>query len=178
MPPTVILGFSDEYGSWKTTWIRRWSARDRLAQPPSVQPDLAAVDRLQPGQGPGERGLARAGLAHQAERLAPLHLQVDPVNRAQQAHLMAQPGRQRVAGAERDRHVPRGEERGVAWPAASCRGGVTAPPAAARPPPGSARRAGRRSPGRRAAPAAASRSPGSHPRRSCSVGGTGSQAAG
>ena len=31
MPPTVILGFRDEYGSWKTIWILRWSARDRRA---------------------------------------------------------------------------------------------------------------------------------------------------
>ena len=29
MPPTVIRGLSDEYGSWKTIWILRWSARER-----------------------------------------------------------------------------------------------------------------------------------------------------
>ena len=38
MPPTVSRGFSDEYGSWKTIWTRRWSAREPAAAPAPRRP--------------------------------------------------------------------------------------------------------------------------------------------
>ncbi len=65
----------------------RPAARQQLA----VEPDVAPVRPLQPGQGPGQRRLARARLAHQRECLAALDREVDAVDRAQDVLLVPHP---------------------------------------------------------------------------------------
>ena len=70
----VSDGLSDEYGSWNTTWISLASAaarwRPSVSDLPAVEADLPAGDRCQAEDPPAERGLARAGLADQADGLA------------------------------------------------------------------------------------------------------------
>ena len=74
--PTVRRGFSEEYGSWKMICIRRRSARSRLA---SAADDIfprsapaAGIGFHQAQDTPADRGLAAAGLTHQAEGVARL----------------------------------------------------------------------------------------------------------
>ena len=74
MSPTVIRGFSEVYGSWMTIWMFR---RDRRSSRPGQLGDVRAVERhrargrpLQADQQSGHGGLAAAGLADDAERLA------------------------------------------------------------------------------------------------------------
>ncbi len=69
---TDIRGFSDVYGSWNTICTSRRSclrpARDRRVDVLAVDEHLAARRPLDADQHPRQRRLARAGLAHQAER--------------------------------------------------------------------------------------------------------------
>ena len=87
-------------------------ARPAGRQHPAVEADLARVDRAQPGERQGERGLARPGLADQRERLPAGELQVDAVHRTQQPLLVADPGRERRADREVT-DMPRAESSGA-----------------------------------------------------------------
>ena len=83
---TVMRGFSDAYGSWKTIWISRRTGRIGAAV---ERGDVAAVEddrargRLdQPDDRPAERRLAAARLADDAEGLALRDGQIDAVDGA------------------------------------------------------------------------------------------------
>ena len=163
MPPTVSRGFSDEYGSWNTIWIRRWSARDRrLGSRRAVEPDLAAVGRLQSRPGPGRAWTCptrtrRPGPAPRRGRSPgrPRRPRAAGAPRAAAGRPAATPtgNVDRRSGARQQRArsaamVPAGAD-GLAGAAVT--GWPYRPPL----PPGSAPSAGRRWPGRRAAAAAA-----------------------
>ena len=86
--PTVLRGFSDEYGSWKTICISRWralrspSCARRCPRPRTGSP-RGRVE--QPDQQAGGGALAAAGLADDPERLALDHVEghaVDGLDRA------------------------------------------------------------------------------------------------
>ncbi len=77
--PTVCRGFSDEYGSWKIIWISRrigaqLPATDRCVMSRPSNDDLAAGRLQQPGHQAAGGGLAAAGLADHAQRLAGAHV--------------------------------------------------------------------------------------------------------
>ena len=73
--PTLLRGFSDEYGSWKIICISRRSGRMRALREardvPAVEADRARRRIEQPHHQPRGRRLAAARLADDAERLAP-----------------------------------------------------------------------------------------------------------
>ena len=82
-------GLSDENGSWKTTCMLR-PERPHLGLRFRVEAFALPVDRAtvivqQPQDGLAERGLAGAGLADDAERLAALQSEAHVVDRDQQA---------------------------------------------------------------------------------------------
>ena len=85
--PTGTCGSSELYGSWNTICMRRRSAR--RSRPPSarhvdtVEAHRALVGLDQPQHEPAGRGLPRAGLADQGERLAPLEREADVVDRGE-----------------------------------------------------------------------------------------------
>ena len=83
--PIECRGLSEAYGSWKTICIRcaadaaRASPRCVMSWPSKT--DRAAGRLVQPQDRAAEGGLAAAGLADQAERLAALDRQRDAVDR-------------------------------------------------------------------------------------------------
>ena len=85
--------------------------RPRRREHPAVEADLAAVRAQQPGQSLGERGLARPGFADEGECLAPPHLQVNAVDRAEQALLAVDPGGHPRADRERHGDIAGREQR-------------------------------------------------------------------
>ena len=101
--PTVLRGFSDAYGSWKTICMSRRSARSSSplirVMSLAVEPDLAVGGVEQPHRHARERALAAAGLADQTERLARIDLEVDAVDRVHRADLLLEDD------AARDREV-------------------------------------------------------------------------
>ena len=82
--PTRRRGFSEPYGSWKIIWMRRRSGRSwprlRRADVLALELDQARVDVVEPAGAAGQRRLAAAGLADQAERLAPVQLEADALD--------------------------------------------------------------------------------------------------
>ena len=89
MSPTVMRGFSDEYGSWKMICIRRRVLRSseplQLAEVDALEPhaalDLRAGAVEQAEDGPARGRLAAARLADEAERLSAPDLEGDAVHR-------------------------------------------------------------------------------------------------
>ena len=82
---TVMRGFSDAYGSWKTIWTSRrtgriWRRLKRVMSCPSkmIRPAVGSSSLMMRAP---ERRLAAPGLADDAERLALAHRQVDAVDR-------------------------------------------------------------------------------------------------
>ena len=71
--------------SWILPLFRRRPARAELGQVLAVEDDRAGVRVLQAHDEAADRGLAAAGLAHHAERLAPRHLETDVGHRADAA---------------------------------------------------------------------------------------------
>ena len=95
--PTVLRGFSDEYGSWKIICISRRSAFSSaplmcaISRPSNlIEP---AVGLHQPQQQPRGRRLAAAGLAHEPERLAAHDVERDAVDGLHRADLAAEEAR-------------------------------------------------------------------------------------
>ena len=89
--PTVLRGFSDEYGSWKIICISRRSA---FRSSPVAVGDLLALEADRAGrrleqahEQPRGRRLAAAGLADDAERLAAHDVEGDAVDRLHGADL-------------------------------------------------------------------------------------------
>ena len=123
--PTVLRGFSDEYGSWKIICISRRSSISCLALDVgdllALELDRAAGRVEQPQQQAAGGRLAAAGLADEAERLAALDVERDAVDGVHGADLLAEdhPGGerevlleiadlvQRLAAAARAAHVTR-----------------------------------------------------------------------
>ena len=87
MSPTLIRGSSEPTESWKTICMwRRISFSDAPLRPDevdAVEADLARRRLEQPQQRPSERRLAAPGLAHEADRLSRVDVQVDAVDRLQ-----------------------------------------------------------------------------------------------
>ena len=89
MSPTVIRGFSEVYGSWKTIWMSRRSRRIAapcwayMSTPSKVT--LPAVGSSSRISSPAERRLAAAGLADDAEGLALVELEGRPRRRPSRA---------------------------------------------------------------------------------------------
>ena len=73
----VFRGLSELYGLWNTYWISRRVSASRARAPAGsgcpAEEDLTLEVRVEPGDAAGERGLARARLAHQREALARSH---------------------------------------------------------------------------------------------------------
>ena len=92
--PMVCRGFSDEYGSWKMIWMSRRSGRiaprEKSVIVAAVEDDLAGRRLEQLGDHPPGRGLAAAGLADQAQRLAGLDVEVHAVDGLDRADLALQ----------------------------------------------------------------------------------------
>ena len=93
--PTARMGLSDASGFWNTIWMSFSTARWRLArgarQTASVHPDVSAGGGRQTDDGPGHRGLAAAALADDAQGLAFVHGQADPIHGPHRA-VRAPPG--------------------------------------------------------------------------------------
>ena len=92
--PTSRTGFSDDCGCWKIMLIRsprslRISSRLDLQQVLAVEDDLAALDAAGRSDQAHDRerghALAAAGLADEAHDLAAVDLEVDPVDRPDDA---------------------------------------------------------------------------------------------
>ena len=92
--PTSQTGFSDEVGCWKIMLIRsprilRIVVVRELEQVLAVEEDLAGLDPAGPGDQPHDRqaghALAAAGLADEAHDLAAIDVEVDAVDRADDA---------------------------------------------------------------------------------------------
>ena len=78
LSPIVIRGSSEEYGSWNTICSGRCRPRVGTGSPSSrIRP---RVQRGETDRGAGERGLAGAGLADEADDLAGRHGQADAVD--------------------------------------------------------------------------------------------------
>ena len=110
--PMLCRGFRLEYGSWKMIWMSRRSGRssDRLRCVMSLPSkiDLTAGRLQQAGDHPAERGLAAAGLADDAERLALADVERHPVDGLDRPDLALEedaPGHREV-----HLHVPDGQE--------------------------------------------------------------------
>ena len=92
MAPTVMRGFSDEYGSWKTMCSSRRSGRSCLRDSVVMSVPLRRIDARgrveQPHDAVGHRRLAAARLAHEPEHLA---------GRERQRHAVDAPGPRRSA---------------------------------------------------------------------------------
>ena len=153
LSPIVIRGSSEEYGSWKTIWSGPVPAAQAAPARPSsrIRPPC---DGREADGGPRQRGLARAGLADQADDLAVGH---------GQAHAVDATVRRRRSGPSRRRTrarscaPPRRRPRRVG-PDSGCRHGSSACQHATRRPAGVgrqrrvlARGSGRSASGQRAA---------------------------
>ena len=113
MPPTVSRGFSDEYGSWKTIWIRRWSAREpagRAATRPSSLISPASSGRS-PVSARASVDLPEPDSPTRASASPRCDLQVHPVDGAQHPLLVPEPGGDRAADREPDLQSRRDEQR-------------------------------------------------------------------
>ena len=84
MVPTVCRGFSECTGPGRSIWISRRNGRSSrsfsVRDVGALEQDLARGRLQQPGDQPAGGRLAAAGLADQAERLAGLQVEVDPVD--------------------------------------------------------------------------------------------------
>ena len=84
MSPTVMRGFSDVYGSWKTIWMSRRSRRSSrpfqaYMSPPSKH-GLPAVGSSSRMSSRPSVDLPQPGLADDAERLPGVQVEVDAVD--------------------------------------------------------------------------------------------------
>ena len=135
--PTRMRGFSELCGSWKTNWTRLRRRRECAAgtgtgQRLAEQAHRAGGGRNQPDQHPARRGLAGAGLADQAERLARAMSKSTPSHGMQEARRLADPALQREGlGQLANRDDRLGSPGLQAAAAAVARGSSAAPPASA-----------------------------------------------
>ena len=173
IPPTVIRGFSEEYGSWKTIWMRRRSARERDAgstlPPKRISPRSVLSSPT--------RAWASVDLP---DPDSPTRASASPrrISRSTPSTARSRRSSPRARAATREptgnaTETSRAESSGSAGKAA-----FMGEPDLPRRPPACARSADRRWTARPAAAAAVSRWSGSRPRRTRTAGGTGSRMAG
>src|SRR3712207_5900907 len=86
--PTVLRGFSDEYGSWKIICISRRSGLSSPCESLAMSRPSQGIDP--PGDEPCGRRLAAAGLADDAERLAAQEVEAHAVDRFDGPDLLAE----------------------------------------------------------------------------------------
>ena len=132
MRPTVMRGFSDEYGSWKTIWMSARYGRiaRRLKRARSAGPEAALIENLaldldavthraqDVDDGAADGRLAAAGFADEPERLAATERERDAVDRS---HL-ADAAQEYTAG-HREAHRAGPERREWAGPASAYQSG-------------------------------------------------------
>ena len=92
--PTVMVGLSDDPGSWNTIWMRRRVGMSRFAfsSAPSkrMRPEVGCTN---PDDRPRQRRLAAPRLADDAERRTTVDAEIEPIDRAEDlAARAAEPG--------------------------------------------------------------------------------------